>query len=306
MRKLARRLSPGNWRNLPDWAFEWMYWNGGLHRVLQFEPVYDRHLLNKPRSKYGVKTPIVIYQMGKVASTAMQHSLTAMGLNVPIYQLHFMALDDDVLQWANDKRYKSNDRQLLLHRARYVSHAIRSREWKQVAMISMVRAPGPQLLSTFFQGLELNMPVYQELVERGELSPQRVADYFLEHFHPTFELQWFDRQLKEPFGIDVYATDFDKARGYQYYERDNIQLVVMRYEDLHRCVGEVMRDFLGIPEFTLTEANVGQAKKYGELYREVRRLLRIPPERIGELHATKYAQHFYTPEELAQSVARWT
>lgn len=304
--KLARRLHPSEWKKLPGWAFEWLYWNAGLHSFTQFEPLYDSYLLSRPRSKYGVTAPIVIYQMGKVASTAMQHSLQALHLNVPIYQLHFMAPRPEVVQWASNKRAPGSGRQLLLRRAEYVADAIRTKKWKQVSMISLVRAPAPQLLSTFFQGLPLNMRGYEAQLERGEISAQQVADYFVGHFHPFFQEQWFEHQLQEPFGIDVYATPFDKARGYQYYARDNIRLVVMRYEDIDRVLAPVMREFLGIPDFRLVSANVGEDKKYGELYRNVQKILRLTPERIAEMNSTPYAQHFYTPQELAKSVERWT
>jgi hypothetical protein len=275
-----------------------------LHRFQQFEPFYDRYLLRKPHKRYGVTAPIVIYQMGKVASTSLQHSLTTMGLDVPIYQLHFMGQLDEIETWVRDKRANAAPERLMLRRARYVANAIHSHEWKQVFMISLVRAPAQQLLSAFFQRPEVNMSAYRERLQRGEVSAQEVADYFLKYFRPGFPQEWFDKQLKEPFGIDVYATEFDRAKGYQFYEHDNIRLVVIRYEDLSRCVTEVMREFLGIPNFALAPANVGEEKKYGELYREVRRILRWTPERLDELHTTRYAQHFYTPQELEASVAR--
>ena len=87
----------------------------------------------------------------------------------------------------------------------------------------------------------------------------------------------------------MYATDFARARGYQFYEHENIRLAVIRYEDLNRCVAEVMREFLGIPQFQMAQSNVGEDKKYGELYRQVRSILRLPPERVKELNGTQYA-----------------
>jgi hypothetical protein len=249
-----------------------------------------------------VTAPIVIYQLGKVASTSLQHSLTQMGLQVPIYQLHFMGNLDEIETWVHEKRADAAPEQLMLRRARYVAHAIQSHEWKQVYLITPVRAPGPQLLSAFFQRVEVNMAAYREQLRRGEVSAQAVADYFMKYFRPKFQEHWFDKQLKEPFGLDVYATPFDKSKGYQFYEHDNIRLAVIRYEDLNRRVGDMMREFLGLPQFKLVHSNVGEDKTYGELYREVRRILRWDPERAAELNSTRFARHFYTPAELEASV----
>lgn len=305
-RKLWRRLASQKWDTLPGWAFEWLYWNGPLHRLPFMEPLYDQYLLAKPQHKFGITSPIVIYQMGKVASTSLQHSLTTLALDVPVHQVHFMNRLERIEKRAREYRPDPEVVERLSRKGRYVRAQIESRRWKQVAMISLVRAPGPHLLSAFFQQIQTHIPNFQARRQTGELMPQEVADFFVTQFESSSPAEWFDVQLKEPFGIDVYATAFPRERGYAYYERDNIRLVVIRYEDLNHCVGTVMREFLGIPGFELKRANVGEDKAYGDLYRQVRELIRLPPARVQQLHSTRYAQHFYTPQELETSIAQWT
>ncbi|HZQ08710.1 MAG TPA: putative capsular polysaccharide synthesis family protein [Anaerolineae bacterium] len=304
-KKWEQRWRAEGWRALPGWGLEWVYWNAQLNRFPTFEQLFDRYLLSKRQHKYGITSPIVIYQMGKVGSTALQHSLTSLGLDVPIYQMHALNRLEEAEAWARTVPDPAADL-ALIRRARYVRRAIDSKRWKQVRMITLVRAPGPQLLSAFFQRITWQLPKMREYYQHDELTPQEVADYFARYFHPPFPGEWFDVQLREPFGIDVYASEFPKAQGYQYYERDTIQLVVLRLEDLSRCGATVMREFLGIPDFRMSSANVGVEKQYGELYREVQKVLRLSPERANELNSLKYAQHFYTPQELEASVARWT
>ena len=302
--QLTTRLAKEGWRGLPGWAFEWMYWNGKLSQMPRMEQTFDRYLLSKRTHKYGITAPIVIYQMGKVGSTALQHSLTALGVDVPVYQMHTLNYLDEAEAWARTLPDPAPEL-VMLRRGRYVRHAIDSKLWKNVTMISMVRAPGPQLLSAFFQRIDLHLAALQKQKD-GQVTPQDVADYFVKYFKPSFPAEWFDAQLHEPFGIDVYASEFPKAQGYQYYEHDTIRLVVIRLEDLSRCVNQVMREFLGIPDFRLVAANVGAEKQYADLYQRVQKILRLPPERIQEVNSQKYAQHFYTPQELETSVARWT
>jgi hypothetical protein len=101
-------------------------------------------------------------------------------------------------------------------------------------MFSLVRAPASHLLSAFFQRVEVNMSASKERLQRGEVSAQEVADYFIKYFRPKFPQEWFDKQLKEPFGIDVYAVPFPRAQGYQIFETDRVRLLVIRLEDLSR------------------------------------------------------------------------
>lgn len=305
-RRLWRRLATRKWQTLPGWAFEWLYWNGALHRLPFMERLYDQYLLSKPNPRFGITSPIVIYQMGKVASTSLQHSLTDLALDVPVHQVHFMNRFDVIEKRAREYRRNPQVVERLSRKGRYVREQIESRRWKQVAMISLVRAPGPHLLSAFFQQIQIHIPDFQARLQKGELTPQAVADFFVTRYESNASAEWFDIQLKEPFGIDVYATPFPKGRGYAYYERDNIRLVVMRYEDLNHCIGTVMREFLGLSDFEFKRANVGDDKAYGELYRQVRELVRLPPERVQQLHSTRYARHFYTPQELETSIAPWT
>ena len=58
--------------------------------------------LHPAREKvYGVREPIIVYQMGKVGSSSMYWSLDALRLNVPVYHLHFLNDADTVADGRN-------------------------------------------------------------------------------------------------------------------------------------------------------------------------------------------------------------
>ena len=52
--------------------------------------------------------------------------------------------------------------------------------------------------------------------------------------------------------------------------------------------------------------NVGTAKDYGPLYREVLDRFRPPAEYVARVYETKQARHFYSPEELEAFRRHWT
>src|SRR5581483_2953453 len=116
---------------------------------------------------------------------------------------------------------------------------------------------------------------------------------------------WFDLELRDVFGIDVFAEPFDRARGYQIYENARARALVIRLEDLNRAAANALSEFLNIPDFKLVPANIGENKVYGALYKEYTNSLRLPQAYIDEAHSKDFIRHFYTEQELAASVARW-
>jgi hypothetical protein len=155
----------------------------------------------------------------------------------------------------------------------------------------------------FFNNLDSYVPNYEERYRRNELQFAELTEFFLHRFNDTTPEYWFDTQVKAVFGLDVYAVPFDRGRGYQIYENERARLVVIRLEDFNRAVPPALKDFLGIPDFRVVRANIGESNAYGQVYKDYLKTAPIPRDYIEANHATRYAQHFYTPEELEASVA---
>ena len=189
--------------------------------------------------------------------------------------------------------------------AKKIRREIAEQPEKRWNIVTLTRLPIPLRLSAFFEGIEHRFPDMAGRYERGELGLEEVTDYFIHTFRDETALRWFQRQIQEPFGLDVYATPFDKARGYQIYEHGNIRVLLLRLENLNAVGPQAMREFLGIPNFRILNRNVGEAKKTGAVYRDFIRALRLPTAFVEGWHSSRYARHFYTPQELEGSVARW-
>ena len=80
-------------------------------------------------------------------------------------------------------------------------------------LISLVRAPVPRNLSTFFHNVDSYFPNFVERVQAHTLSFQELADYFVNDFPEHTPEQWFDRQVRDVFGLDVYAEPFRASGG---------------------------------------------------------------------------------------------
>jgi hypothetical protein len=307
--KIRNTLAKSEIKGLARHSVKWVYWNGQVYRILP--PHHIRHARQfykyaKPIKKYGIQDPILVYQMGKVGSTSILNALRAYDLDVPVYQIHHLNKLDKYEARAQQFPERTQGMQQMLARSRAILREMRQSPTKKWNLISLVRAPIPQVVSAFFQDLDVLFPDYVAMTARGELTSAKLVEYFLREYRNETPLHWFDVQLRDVLGLDVYAQPFPISQGYQIYSFKNLRLLVMRLEDLERCAAPAMREFLRIPHFQLAQENSGAQKAYAQLYRDFRAQLRLPAEFVHKYNDSRYAQHFYTASELAASVAPWT
>ena len=144
------------------------------------------------------------------------------------------------------------------------------------------------------------MPLEDEVLEH-------LTTAFLQRFDEHhFPATWFDRELRDPFGLDVYGTPFPTLRGYDILEGGRARVLAIRLEDLDGVVADAFDDFLDIQDIQLLKANVGKSKDYGDVYRDFARRVTLPDAYLDRMYSSTYAQHFYTPDEVARFRARWT
>ena len=306
--KLREQLAQEGIVGTALWALNWAMWKTRVYYALPpplAEAVQARYRFTRRVKKYGIAEPIIVYQMGKVGSSSMYWSFDALRLNAPVYHLHYLNGMDEMEAWIR-KTLRVNRRELkMVELARKLRREIERGTAPRYHLVSLVRAPVPRNLSTYFHNVDSYFPNFVERIQARTLRVSELGDYFVNVFRETTPERWFDEQVREVFGIDVYATPFSRERGYQIYENDKARLLVLRLEDLNRVVAAAMREFLNIPDFVLVPANAGENKTYGGLYKEFLAQLRLPREYIKATDATRYARHFYNESELAASVARW-
>ena len=178
------------------------------------------------------------------------------------------------------------------------------RHWK---IISLVREPVARNVSQFFHSLDEFIPDWEKRYATGNISMEDLQRTFLniESIHVTPEY-WFDTQLKPIFEIDVFANPFAIENGYKtYWSKPNTPLLVIRMEDLDRCAGDAMREFLALEQFEIIKTNMGYSKPYADLYRNFK-TLPLPCEYVKKIYSSRYARHFYTKQEIERYTKEWT
>lgn len=171
--------------------------------------------------------PVLVYQMGKVASSSVTESLLRHYSGV-VLQAHYFS--------PNHKDW----------RVRRLYHWVMS-EAKPLNIISLTREPIGRNVSAFFQNFEKHTGVPYHM---ANYSLEELKAIFLEKFPSQRPALWFDRNIKKNFGIDVYVNSFPKC-GCATYDHKNIRLLVMRSELNDNEKVKVIRDFLDLNEFQL-------------------------------------------------------
>jgi hypothetical protein len=251
--------------------------------------------------------PVMIYQMAKVGSTSVWISLRVAYLKRGLYRvpLHHVHTLRDLEGQAEGMR-RLGDTEQLQTLCEYL--ALRETfdqdtggHWR---VISLVRDPVARKVSYFFHTLERHLPGWRQRWQAGALPIQEVMDAFLALEDDAHE--WFDLEVKAVLGIDVYETPFSAGQGYQIYRHPpKVDLLVLRLEDLPRVVGEALHSFLGLRDFVLYPANLGQERGYAEVYRAFK-ALPLPASFVQQAYSTRFARHFYTDAELGAFARRWT
>ena len=229
---------------------------------------------------------VLIYQMGKVGSTALQEAIPG--------ALHLHSLyGHDVCP----PRYGRMVASPLSKAGRGASRAIRRlalARRPEVRIVTFVRDPLERNISMFFQ----NLAHWLALDDVRHVRDTRIewdallADAFERSFNHEYALDWFDRELKRLTGIDVFARPFDAGQAATVFERGRYRVLLVRYERLREATARIA-DFVGTGSIDLARVNRGERKWYGALYAEFKRDYQAPPELLQRLYDSRYARHFY-------------
>lgn len=259
----------------------------------------------------------VLYQMGKVGSTSVHDALLDAKLDSPVYKVHFLS-DQGI---AHGEKFHQEtlknpwEETPHIQTTRLVRGAMAADPDLKLDVVTLVRDPVRREVSEFFQYVEALHP--ELLDEDGLLKTQRAARVLQARFmffkeSSNYTCRWFDMEIKELFGLDVFAFPFDHIKGYTLIEQGNVRLLVLRLEDLDRTLNPGLRELVGARYSDWKgrdgkdRANVGAQKASGEQYRELVANFRLRRSVGEKIYGTTYARHFYTPAERDGFVEKWT
>jgi hypothetical protein len=254
------------------------------------------------------KEPILIFQMGKVGSTSVMASLKALKLGRPIYHIHTLTEDGiahgESIYGKMPQSYRSRGKHLLMSQLlrKHLAKGLTEPKWK---IITPIREPIGRNVSSFFQIIDVLIPDFEERYGAGSIKMAELTDLFLEQYPVSRFLDWFDVELKSVFGVDVFSSAFPTTKGYKIYGGPQADVLLLRLENINECANEAFTEFLNVEQFKLVKANVASEKKYYEAYQQFAASVILPDTYLNQVYASKYAQHFYSAEEINAFKVKW-
>lgn len=235
------------------------------------------------------KTPILLYSLGGSGTNSIVDALHARGALV----LHTHMLTDEALSPDRHKPY----------RWRWIRRNVIDSK-RPVKVIAMVRDPIATKVSGFF----MKSPKFQRrAADSGTvLTVDDLLARFLEYnAQSSFKANFFEREIEPILGIDVYAQPFPHEQGFLQYRRATYELLVLRSEVPDERKGEIIGAFTGFNKLAIGRSNQSEDKAYAGLRRQFDERLTISDEVLDFNYGTRFAQHFFSAQELASLRAKW-
>ncbi len=247
----------------------------------------------------GVKQQAVfVYQMGKVASSSIYASLRKLP-QFKVYQVHRMNAENvdayfkEQSQLKGSRSYSPDKKWLRWYKKYFVDSD------EPIKIISLVREPIERNFSAFFQNLENFCDPNDKAATEGLIGR------FISDYNHKVPLEWFDVEMKTTTGIDVYSKEFMHEEGYQIYKEGRYELLVLRVDLDDQTKEELVARFMGLDSFKLTMKNIGSKKSYSAQYKDFKNAISLDMDYVSKMLDSKYAQHFFSPNELKQARSKW-
>lgn len=215
---------------------------------------------------------LLIYQPGKVGSNTVYRSLKEYGKHS--FHIHWLMGIENIREILQEKKAK---------------------------IITMVRNPIEQWMSKLWHWNMLE----RQFVDQPDKDFDSIEEVLMDDGDLfSGQVYWFQDELEQATGIDIWDYPFDREQGYTIIEKDGIELLLLKCERLNELEG-VIGTFAGIEDFKLRSSNVGEQKPYRFAYRDYKKGFRISRERFEKIFNDKRLCFFYTDTEIQDMRAKW-
>lgn len=229
---------------------------------------------------------ILVHTMGRVGSSTLQATIqNQLGRPVP----HIHALNPETLvrqvARAGSLARSSASVQAGVDAVRQIMRAT-----GRIKVITAVREPVDRNLSAMFAALTNGRGSSEVEAALKDSAAVRRAWEAAHHDRPHV---WFDREVLEPLGVDIYKYQFPD-NGLQTIRGDRVDILVVRAEVDNGRKLEAASRFLGFDSLPVVTRN--DAARHGEmaeLYRRWRAIVGPTEEYIAHHRNSRFGKHFY-------------
>jgi len=238
---------------------------------------------------------ILVYSMGKVGSSTLYHTLAKRLPTIDIFHAHFLSdyWLKEILPSIDGAFYPNIEKGLKIR------EYLNLKPNKKIKIITLVREPISREVSDIFQNFMTFTQDIESTSYKQVISELDSKDY-------SYVLNWFDSEMKNFLGFDIYAFPFNKEAGYQVYNHNGIEILCLKLEKLNHAGVEALKRFLSFKNLIVYNSNISQLKKGNALYNKVKKEYKIKKEKAEDLYNSKYVNHFYSGAEIEIFKKRWS
>ena len=186
--------------------------------------------------------------------------------------------------------------------ARSVISAGKSADSPRLNVITAVREPVACYLSGYFQILGdtgfRNVPAERVVEDISRMIRQTA---------PVNQLLWWNREIRDFFGFDILAHDFDHSCGWQKFDLESCRLLVVRQENFEN-LPEILASFFATPTRPLGRMKKNAAEDKGALAADYANKIRacvFQSDLLDQVYGNPWFRKFYSVDEENIFRHRW-
>jgi hypothetical protein len=237
-------------------------------------------------------TPVIVYQMAKVGSSAIVEALRREPL--PLFHVHRMSAEH-LERMRAERRARGwlvppiqrHDRVGLALNAKIIAAG------RPAKIVTLVRDPIARNLSSYFEHLDA---IWNVRDAHAVIPLDELCSGFVERFLHDEPLTWFDDEMLPVLGVDVYEHPFP-ADGHTTIG----DILILRSELPDDVKRSALSSFLSRAIAPLRRVNETRDTAKGAVYEQFRRALRIPDDYVARMRSSRYYQHFYGARPVARN-----
>lgn len=238
--------------------------------------------------------PVLIYQVGKVASTTLTVSLKRFGFK-NVYKIHHYQLENiikNVLDYFHkDSHYTASEGYFFQKNSIMDSAKI----------IVPIREPVSRSVSSFFF-LKHNLKQYKN---DNINSNEKIKQEILNKKHLNAQPMWFENEFKKSVGKSIYELPFDKNKGYHITKANGLEILLLKVEIPDGLKIKALEEFLCIDNFRLVHKNRAKQHNYFPKYNKFKKDFKLSKEALSEIYSNRFYRKFYSEQEIDSFIKQW-
>ena len=250
-------------------------------------------------SATDARPTVIVYQMGKVASSSIYHSLQKYPDACHGFHTHILNPDRIRARDHGNKHPLLNPDKRNRRSHDLSRYIIEPRHPAKI--ITLVRDPFARNISAFFE----NSASIAAAPTDQDAAMEYLQKAFLAETNLSHADYWFKEEFNRALGLDIFAHEYDPARGWCRFSSAPYDVLVLDTslpdEEKSRCISE----FVGIPEFQLDRHNTNPPGGRLELYQAFKAYIRLPKSVVDEVLNTCYSEHFFEEKTRQAFREQW-